>query len=75
MDLTEADIKVRLTARTLLKSKIDSHLNEESRMLYQFDRVRCDDIVRAVLRRLRANRLCSNDNDQVIGRLQRTDHG
>jgi RNA polymerase sigma-70 factor (ECF subfamily) len=53
LDLTEANVKVRLhRARTILQSKIDSHIGKETRMLYQFDGVRCDRIVQSVLRRL-----------------------
>lgn len=53
LDLTEANVKVRLhRARALLRRHIDAQLGAEVRQLYQFGGERCDRIVRAVLARL-----------------------
>lgn len=53
LDLTEANVKVRLhRARALLRERIDAQIGVEVRQLYQFGGARCDRIVRAVLARL-----------------------
>lgn len=53
LDLTEANVKVRLhRARELLRHRIDAQIGVEIRQLYQFGGQRCDRIVSAVLARL-----------------------
>ena len=53
LDLTEANVKVRLhRARALLRERIDAQIGVEVRQLYQFGGARCDRIVRAVQARL-----------------------
>ena len=54
--ISEEAVKTRLfRARTLLRKKIDSRLGAGVRRLYQFDGVRCDRIVSAVMKRLDAS--------------------
>jgi RNA polymerase sigma-70 factor (ECF subfamily) len=53
LDLTEANVKVRLhRARSLLKQRIDEQIGAGVRQIYQFDGDRCDRIVKAVIARL-----------------------
>jgi RNA polymerase sigma-70 factor (ECF subfamily) len=53
LDLTEANVKVRLhRARSLLQQRIDEQIGAGIRQVYQFDGERCDRIVRTVIERL-----------------------
>jgi RNA polymerase sigma-70 factor (ECF subfamily) len=55
LDLTEANVKVRLhRARGLLRSWIDERIGQQARQLYAFAGARCDRIVENVMSRLAA---------------------
>jgi len=53
LNITEANVKVRLhRARALLRQRIDRQIGESVRQVYQFDGTRCDNIVKAVTKRI-----------------------